>query len=90
MNYTICGSGSQAGPECAACERAKKDYASLEKVTDDLAALVRRLAQSLRKSAPSNDLPTAALDYLRRNGLDGRPLREGEAEVSPLLRSSGN
>ena len=80
MNYTICGSAQRAGPECDACERAKKDYASLEIVTDDLAALVRRLAQSLRKSAPSNDLPTKALDYLRRNGMEGRPLREKEAE----------
>ena len=66
-------------PECSACERAQKDYADLERVTDDLAALVRRLARSLRKAAPDHDLPSKALDYLARNGLQGSPLRDGAA-----------
>lgn len=66
-------------PECSACERAQKDYADLERVTDDLAALVRRLARSLRKAAPDHDLPSKALDYLARNGLQGSPLRDGDA-----------
>lgn len=66
-------------PECSACERAQSDYADLERVTDDLAALVRRLAHSLRKAAPGNDLPEKALDYLTRNGLQGSPLRDGDA-----------
>mgnify|MGYP001567229262 CR=1 FL=1 len=43
---------------------------------DDLAALVRRLAHSLRKAAPDNDLPEKALDYLLRKGLQGSPLRK--------------
>ena len=67
-------------PECSACERAQKDYAELERVTDDLAALVRRLAHSLRKAAPGNDLPEKALDYLKRESLQGSPLRD-EAEA---------
>lgn len=58
------------------CEQAQ-DYAGLERMTDDLAALVRRLAQSLRKAAPDNDLPGKALDYLKRNGMQGHPLRGG-------------
>lgn len=43
---------------------------------DDLAALVKRLAHSLRQAAPDNDLPEKALDYLRRKGMQGSPLRE--------------
>jgi hypothetical protein len=44
-------------------------------VVDDLKTLVVRLAQSLRKSAPDNDLPAKALDYVRRKGLYPSPLR---------------
>jgi hypothetical protein len=43
---------------------------------DDLAALVARLAHSLRQAAPDNDLPDKAVDYLRRKGLQGSPLRK--------------
>ena len=64
-------------PECYACERAQEDYRKLERVTDDLAALVRRLAHALRESAPDNELPAKALGYLKREGLSGSPLREG-------------
>lgn len=60
-------------PDCSACEQAKKDYAELERVTDDLSMLVKRLAQSLRKAAPNNKLPSQALDYLKRSGLEGSP-----------------
>ncbi len=42
---------------------------------DDLAALVRRLARSLSKAAPDNDLPAKAVDYLQRKCLQGSPLR---------------
>lgn len=42
----------------------------------DLAMLTKRLAQALRKAAPDNELPAQALDYLRREGLTGSPLRE--------------
>ncbi len=74
-------------PECSACERAQKDYADLERMTDDLAALVRRLARSLRKAAPDHDLPSKALDYLARNGLQGSPLRDGDAVHNARLRA---
>lgn len=61
---------------CAACERAQKDYAILERVTDDLAVLVQRLVRCLRKAAPDSELPDQATDYLRRKGLQGSPLRD--------------
>ena len=66
-------------PECSACERAQKDYANLERVTEDLAALVRKLAHSLRKAAPGNDLPEKALDYLKREALQGSPFGGSDA-----------
>lgn len=44
-------------------------------VVDDLKTLVIRLAYSLRKAAPDNDLPAQALDYVRRKGLYTSPLR---------------
>lgn len=43
---------------------------------DELAMLTRRLAHSLRKAAPGNDLSDAALDYLRKHDLAGSPLRD--------------
>lgn len=41
---------------------------------DDLVALVTELVQALRQAAPDNDLAGHALDYLKRNGLQGSPL----------------
>jgi phage gpG-like protein len=69
-------------PDCGACERAQQDYAELERVTDDLAALVRQLVRSLRKAAPDNELADKALDYLKRKGLQGSPLRHN-TEAKP-------
>ena len=43
---------------------------------DDLAMLVRKLANALRKAAPDHSLPARAIDYLRRKGLQGSILRE--------------
>lgn len=62
-------------PYCGNCERAQEDYAELEAVTEDLAALVVRLARALRKAAPDHDLPKKALDYLDNKGLQGSVLR---------------
>lgn len=45
-------------------------------VVDDLAMLVRRLVRSLEKANPGTDLAPQALDYLKRKGLQGSPLRE--------------
>ena len=61
--------------ECGSCERAQQDYAKLEREADDLVALVQRLARELRKAAPDHVFPAAALDYLKRKGLQGSPLR---------------
>ena len=63
-------------PDCSACERAQKDYAELNRVTDDLAMLVKQLVRSLRKAEPNNELTAKALSYLKRSGLDGSPLRD--------------
>lgn len=43
---------------------------------EDLAMLVRRLVQALRKAAPDNELAKHATDYLQKNGLAGNPLRD--------------
>lgn len=48
-----------------------------ERQSDDLAGLVKRLAHTLRKAAPGNDLAEKATDYLQRSGLIGSSLREG-------------
>lgn len=42
---------------------------------DDLAALVRQLVYALKKAQPDTDLAKRAQDYLRRQGLEGSPLR---------------
>lgn len=47
----------------------------LAEVVDDLSALTKRFVQRLRKAAPGNDLPDQALDYLKRKGLLGSPMR---------------
>lgn len=75
MSYEVWGEPEEV-PECPYCEEAAKDYAALEKTTDDLAMLVAQLVRALRKAAPEHDLPARALDYLQRAGLTGSPLRE--------------
>lgn len=56
-------------------------------VVDDLRTLVARLAQSLRKAAPGNELAEKAVDYLRRHGLQGSPLRDG-APAAPQVAAA--
>jgi hypothetical protein len=46
---------------------------------DNLTGLVKQLAHKLGKAAPGNDLSARALDYLRRKGLLGSPLRDAGA-----------
>ena len=41
----------------------------------DLSMLVRQLVQALRKAAPDYVLPDKAMDYLKRKGLKGSPMR---------------
>lgn len=62
-------------PDCASCGRAQQDYAKLEREADDLVTLVHRLARELRGAEPDHPLSAKALDYLRRKGLQGSPLR---------------
>ena len=62
---------------CAIAERFSNEAQAEKKKVDDLAALVRRLAHSLDKPSGNTFLARQAVDYLRRNGLDGSPLREG-------------
>lgn len=53
-------------------------------VIANLATLVRRLALALRKAAPKHTLPATAMDYLRREGLCGSPLRvDTDDEAQP-------
>jgi hypothetical protein len=51
---------------------------------DDLSALVRQLVHRLKKSSPDNDLPEKALDYLKRKGLQGSPLRSERDDSAEL------
>lgn len=46
---------------------------------DDLVTLVVRLAHSLKKAQPDNGLPSKALDYLQRKGLQPSALRSDPA-----------
>jgi hypothetical protein len=48
----------------------------------ELAMLVRQLVHSLRKVAPDNEISNRALDYLKRKGLSGNPMR-AEAQLAP-------
>jgi len=50
---------------------------------DSLAALVRQLAQSLKKHHPESDLAKRAVDYLKRHGLQGSPLRTEAQSTDP-------
>jgi hypothetical protein len=52
-------------------------------VLDNLAAIVRRLAHSLRQAAPNHDLPKRAMDYLRKHGLQGSWFRAAAEPTVP-------
>lgn len=51
------------------------DHGVNRRQMDDLAALVRQLVRSLRNVQPDSEPAMRALDYLRRQGLEGSPLR---------------
>ena len=42
---------------------------------DDMAMMIRRLVRALQKANPESDLAKRAMDYLKRHGLEGSPLR---------------
>jgi hypothetical protein len=56
-----------------------------EAVVADLSMLVRQLVHSLRKAAPDNALSDRAVDYLKRKGLAGSPLREAAPPAQTAL-----
>jgi len=69
-------------PDGWLCE---EDAEDLQRNVGDLAMLVARLVRALRKAAPEHELPEKAMDYLRRNGLCGSPLREGADRTAQSL-----
>ncbi|KFE50125.1 hypothetical protein [Pseudomonas syringae] len=78
--------GKQIDQLKAKCEGLREKVACV----DDLSALVRQLVHRLRKAAPDNDLPGKAMDYLKRKGLQGSPLRSGSAGVDPVIDTPNN
>jgi len=63
----------QCGKDVAAFGHVQADTVTqateLLRSLDDLVMFVKRMASALRKADPSNDLPAAALTYLKQNGL---------------------
>jgi hypothetical protein len=63
---------------------------------DDLSMLIRQLVHALRKAAPDNALAERAMDYLKRKGLQGSPLRaapvgdNGAKRIVSWLRANAN
>lgn len=55
---------------------------ALHRQVDDMALLIRQLVHSLNKSASGHERAKAALDYLKRHGLQGNPLRTTTQEQS--------
>ena len=53
-----------------------------ELFADDLVLLLRRVAHSLRKAEPNNDLAERALDYLQRHGQAGSVLRRSDGRAN--------
>ncbi len=70
--------------DCSGCHamyviRPQYDEAH-KSVIENLSALVRQLAYRLSGAAPDSDLPAKALDYLKREGLQGSPLRSADEQ----------
>ncbi len=62
-----------APPDRAKVESTLRSHA--EACPEDLAAIVRQLAYSLRKAKPDHTGPARAMEYLKRHGLQGNILR---------------
>lgn len=56
-------------------ESVRQLLAAQQFTLDELAMLTRKLVQQLRKASPGNESAEKALDYLKRKGLAGNPLR---------------
>lgn len=74
--YAIVRLGPEAVEELVERHRYDNiDPGAARREVDDLAALVRQLVQSLKKAQPNSELAERAMGYLRRQGLEGSPLR---------------
>ena len=71
VNCPACGAWENVGECCNVIPRA--EYLEMTQKVDDLAMLVRRLARKVQLNNP--DLASKAMDYLKRKGLKGSPLR---------------
>lgn len=71
---SLCGSEDVYRLSCDLAQRTG-EVRELAGVVDDLCALAKQFVQRLRKAAPDSDLPEKAMDYLKRKGLQGSPLR---------------
>lgn len=60
------------------CQLAQRtgEVRELAGIVDDLTALTRRLVHHLAKAAPESLVPDQGLDYLKRKGLQGSPMRD--------------
>lgn len=67
--------GAQVSSEREANAWLTGEHERLSRQVTDLAMLVTRLARALHKASPLNTLPDKAMDYLKRQGLLGSPLR---------------
>lgn len=76
MSYEVWGEPD--GGHCSFCEQAQEDYASMEKVTDNLAMMAAQLIRALRKADPGNALAERSLEYLKKENLLGSPLRKDD------------
>lgn len=56
---------------------------------EDMAAVIRQLVRSLRKAAPDNEVAKRAMDYLKKHGLEGSPLRATPPTPAPAPATGG-
>ena len=62
----------------------------LKAEVEEFAILVSRLSLKLKKVAPDSDLPGNAMDYLKRTGRQGSPLRKIGAGETAVTREMTN
>jgi hypothetical protein len=68
--------GSDTPDKCGGYYRDADVHARM----DDLAMLVKKLVRHVRKATPDNNMAGMAMDYLRRHGLEGSPLRAADSQ----------
>ena len=70
-----CGCPDDAHPAYYTEHQVRQLLAAQQFTLDELAMLTRKLVQQLRKASPGDESAEKALDYLKRKGLAGNPLR---------------